>query len=51
VSLPIALLTSARRPLSRHDDLLRQELRKAVAAHRVGCGAATSPAAGPTSGT
>jgi len=50
VSLPIALLTSARRPLSRHDDLLRQELRKAVAAHRVGGGAGTAPAAGPANG-
>jgi DNA-binding transcriptional LysR family regulator len=38
VSLPIALLTSARRPISRHHDLLRQELRRAVAAHRVGGG-------------
>jgi LysR substrate binding domain-containing protein len=49
VSLPIALLTSSRRPLSRHDDLLRQELRKAVAAHRVGGGTGAAPvAAQPT---
>lgn len=49
VSLPIALLTNARRPLSRHHDLLRQELRKAIAAHRVGAGAGTPPGAGTTS--
>lgn len=50
VSLPIALLTSARRPLSRHHDLLRQELREAVAAHRVGGDARIPPAAGPVNG-
>jgi hypothetical protein len=51
VSLPIALLTSARRPLSRHHDLLRQELREAVATHRVGGGVRTPPAAGPANGS
>ncbi|WP_298957592.1 LysR family transcriptional regulator [uncultured Methylobacterium sp.] len=33
IALPISLLTSTRRPLSRHHDLLRQDLRRAVAAH------------------
>jgi hypothetical protein len=46
VSLPISLLTSARRPLSHHHDLLRQELREAVAAHRLAGGAWTPSAAG-----
>ncbi|RVU19096.1 LysR family transcriptional regulator [Methylobacterium oryzihabitans] len=40
IALPISLLTSTRRPLSRHHDLLRQELRRAVAAH---LGAADAP--------
>jgi len=43
VSLPIVLMTSARRPLSRHHDLLRQELREAVAAHRAGGGCGPRP--------
>jgi len=33
VSLPLCLLTSARRPLSRNHDLLRTELRRAVREH------------------
>lgn len=33
VSLPISILTSSRRPLSRHHQLLLAELREAVAAH------------------